>query len=697
MKTFILVWLVLYGIQVSLPLEAAPKKAPTAQTANQEFSQAPPVAEKPKSTGVDVRFTGNANISETELREAGSEILAGIQFRGLTAPRADDAAFYVEVYYSRRGYTFALVNWQITNNGNTLQLDIEEGPLTRLGTITYQGNDHYTEITLNDFLLGTTRERFSKFTPLLPYVEQDIETGTARLVAFYESEGYLDAQIISWPLEYTTDLSVAKLGFTVVEGLQYWFNRIGIIGASPELEAGIRAKIAETTKLSATALRMDTLQSEILYSLKSLGYYKAEVTLESLTFDKSQGLVNVDVLVSSGDRYVYDGITVKGTEKLRADFLPARFSSLSGTTYNPERQDEIYREVISSGLFSEMKIKETVLPNKTIRLDLDVKENPSKEFGLYAGFGTYEGGFVGASFQDRNLWGNGRPLLTSLEISQRGLTGEIEYVDPWFFGRKNELRLKVFSQSIDNDGYSIFDLGLRGEVTRKFSKIFKAAAFAVFKTAKTSALEIVDPLLLGPLDYQTLTLGISGAFDLRNNPLAPTQGLVLEGSLGYEQISSGSSGLRVAVRFSYYQPIGKGLLAVGVRSSAFITSTKVNEVPIDERYFNGGGTTVRSFDERRLGPLFLNEYPLGGLSSTILNAEFIYPIFGDLKGAVFMDAGNVPQEGSFFSVTDFRYAYGLGLRYSLPVGPIRLDYGVNPDARPGEASGAFHFSFGVAF
>jgi outer membrane protein insertion porin family len=648
------------------------------------------------SRQADLQLVGNTHLSESELRNAGSEIFQNIEAKGLTPPRADDAAFYLEVYYRRKGYTFALVNWQIINNGRTLKFEIEEGPLTNIGQTIYQGNDHFDAATLDNFLLGMTRQRLSKFTTQLPYVEQDIETGASRIASYYRSEGYLDVQVVPWPIEYTGDLSIARLGFSIVEGRQYWFNRIGIQGASPELEAGIREKIAEKIKFPATELRMDSLQQEIQSSLKAVGYYKAEVSIASLTFNRELGFVDMDVVIKGGDRYIYDGITVKGTERLLSDFLPIRFSSLKNTTYNSEKQDEIYREVISTGLFAELRIKEVALPDHRIRLDLELRENPAKEFGLYAGYGTYEGGFVGASYQDRNLLGNGRPLLTSVEISQRGITGDVEYVDPWFFGRGNELRVKIFSQSNDNDGYSIFDLGLRGEVTRKFSKIFKAAVYAVFKTAKASALEI-DPILLGPLDYQTLTLGVNATLDLRNNPLAPVEGWVVDTSLGYEQISSGSGGIRASIRVSYYWQIGQGLLSLGARSSAFLTSTRVNQTPIDERYFNGGSTTVRSFAERELGPIYQNNYPLGGLSRTIFNAEFSYPLFGDLKGAVFLDSGNVPKEGRFFSASDFRYAYGLGLRYDLPVGPIRLDYGFNPDARPGEAAGALHFSFGVAF
>jgi outer membrane translocation and assembly module TamA len=44
-----------------------------------------------------------------------------------------------------------------------------------------------------------------------------------------------------------------------------------------------------------------------------------------------------------------------------------------------------------------------------------------------------------------------------------------------------------------------------------------------------------------------------------------------------------------------------------------------------------------------------------------------------------------------------RYGVGMGLRYKLPIGPIRLDYGFNPDPHEHEDSGAFHFSFGFAF
>ncbi|PYL12229.1 MAG: hypothetical protein DMF43_09045, partial [Verrucomicrobia bacterium] len=120
-------------------------------------------------------------------------------------------------------------------------------------------------------------------------------------------------------------------------------------------------------------------------------------------------------------------------------------------------------------------------------------------------------------------------------------------------------------------------------------------------------------------------------------------------------------------------------------------------IPIDERFFNGGAESVRSFGERDLGPHDRKGHPIGGEFFTVFNIEYTFPIIGELQGALFTDAGNLLPTSEHPGLNDMRYAIGAGLRYKLPIGPIRLDYGVNPDPHSDEDFGAFHFSFGFAF
>src|SRR5438552_15443615 len=147
--------------------------------------------------------------------------------------------------------------------------------------------------------------------------------------------------------------------------------------------------------------------------------------------------------------------------------------------------------------------------------------------------------------------------------------------------------------------------------------------------------------------------------------------------------------------------MGKTLLELGARAGLVRplkeNTSDISAIPIDERFFSGGSTTVRSFGERDLGPHDRRGNPIGGEIYTIFNVEYTVPLYGELKGAVFVDAGNLLPNADELGFDDMRYGIGAGLRYDLPIGAVRLDYGVNPSPREHEDFGGFHFSFGFAF
>ncbi|HEX8899301.1 MAG TPA: outer membrane protein assembly factor, partial [Chthoniobacterales bacterium] len=228
----------------------------------------------------------------------------------------------------------------------------------------------------------------------------------------------------------------------------------------------------------------------------------------------------------------------------------------------------------------------------------------------------------------------------------------------------------------------------------------------------------IDPLLVGETNYFVSSLGLTQTLDLRDSKVNPTRGFVFDSTFDFATSSIGSNVdfVRSTGRLSYYLPFGhepkpgfpdrRTMLAFGARAgiihSLDSNGTSPSEIPIDERFFNGGNNTVRSFAERQLGPRD-HGHPIGGEFFSVFNVEYTFPVYGELLGAVFFDAGNLLPNSTdpFKNVTagfdDMRYAVGVGLRYKLPIGPVRLDYGYNPDKRGDEDVGAFHFSFGFAF
>src|SRR2546423_9352406 len=130
--------------------------------------------EKKAQATTAVEFNGQQAFKEKDLRSAVKEQLATVDRYGLTPARADDLAFFVEVFYRKHGYTKASVKYKIESR-DRLRLEINEGGLMTLGTITFEGNASEPTDKLFDFVVGPTRERYSKLQKKLPFVSPAVK------------------------------------------------------------------------------------------------------------------------------------------------------------------------------------------------------------------------------------------------------------------------------------------------------------------------------------------------------------------------------------------------------------------------------------------------------------------------------------------------------------------------------------------
>ncbi len=116
-----------------------------------------------------------------------------------------------------------------------------------------------------------------------------------------------------------------------------------------------------------------------------------------------------------------------------------------------------------------------------------------------------------------------------------------------------------------------------------------------------------------------------------------------------------------------------------------------------ERFFAGGGTSIRGFEQDTIGPLNLIGDPAGGEAVFILNNELRFPLISIFDGVGFVDVGNVYRKISDFNPFDVRSSAGFGLRIRTPYFLLRADYGLKLDRKSDESRGAFFFSIGQAF
>ena len=671
----------------------------------------------------NLEISGNTAFSDQELRSQLKEQIATVEQLGLTSARGDDTAFFLELFYRKHGYAKISVRYRI-ERGDRLRLDVTEGPLVRLGEIQFVGNNRVPAEKLFEYAVGPTRERYSKLQSSLPFVAADVEEGADLVARYYVAEGFVDCVVD--PPQYTyVGADLVNVRVALHEGEQYFFGSVEFIGPTIYGPEALRGQMFDLLRQPYTEARLADIPRRLQAYYKARGYFAVKVDAIADPILAREGLVPVRVTIDPGEVYYFDGVTVKGTQQLRPSYLVNRFKKLRGRPYSPDLLDKKFREVMRTSLFNILQINPTPIEGNRLRLDINVEEAKPQEFGFSIGYGSFSGGIFGVQYSNRDLFGYGRPITTSIEYSQRGYKGDFTYEDPYLFETNYAFKLRLSALTFDFDGYSKFELGGHVTFSRKITDQYEVGLVFAGRHVEVTAASI-DPLLLGTSSYFVSSVGFTQTLDLRKNPFVAPRGLVLDNTVDLASSALGGDidFLRATGRVSYYLSFAPGppsiegteeltksrarkwfertLLAFGARGGINYPldtagATAALAIPIDERFFSGGSTTVRSFGERDLGPHDRGGNPIGGEFFTIFNVEYTFPIYGELLGAVFVDAGNLLPAATQPGLGDMRYGVGAGLRYNLPIGPVRVDYGINPSPRAEEDFGAFHFSFGFAF
>src|SRR5262249_50154631 len=185
-------------------------------------------AEEQIAQQANLEIRGNSAFDDKTLRSQLKEQLTFIAQNGLTSARADDAAFFLGLFYKKHGYAKVDVRYTILS-GSGFRLDISEGPLVHLGTIQFIGNRQLPTDKLFQYAVGPTQSRYSKATKLLPFVPTDIVEGAALVERYYVSEGFVEA-LVAPPTYRYVQPDLVDVQIVIHEGQKYFFGKVSFVG-----------------------------------------------------------------------------------------------------------------------------------------------------------------------------------------------------------------------------------------------------------------------------------------------------------------------------------------------------------------------------------------------------------------------------------------------------------------------------------
>ncbi len=666
------------------------------------------------AASADLEFFGNRYFSDADLLEFLGGVVPPGALDELRRSDVDDAAYAIERLYLREGFCFAEVDYFFSGgpDASFATLVVQEGPQAYIARVDIEGVENApiplerieaTFYSKRGGLLGLGEPLFRQAA---------LADAAAAIEESYQREGYRDVVVeppwVSFDLDGEPDESgmlPVYIGVAVREGIVYTVTEVTFEDGAPWLEPAERATLRETYERKPSRLaHVQELRHQVLGILADRGHLRADVDV--LEARDESGAVVLHVSAEPGPVYTLGEVRFEGLVYADEDFVRPRLAVTPGQVYSRSDVAASSRALFNTGLFRTVTVEPTAFGvSDTVDLVFTLKEAARREVRLTLAGGSLDIVRGGVEYFDRTLFGTGLPFTAGVRASfiEAGVESSISY--PHFLESDWTARiLASHIQTRDTRNEGILE---RNEtlVELRFSHVFlrhfELGLGARFRRVNNFA-EIDTQAIFGtdlPDNYNTVSVFAALGLDTRDDFFFPSAGWIFNLS-----VEVGGKYLGSQVDFFRSELSLRTYLGFGERTSLALRGDIALAIPIDtepslpipERLFSGGHDTVRSFKDGELGFREADGDPVGGEVRNTLGLELRYRMLGNLYVAGFAEYGNVALTTSE-AFEDFRPSLGAGLRYALPIGPLRLDVGFNPDVEGREDLYRLHFNIGQAF
>jgi len=555
---------------------------------------------------------------------------------------------------------------------------------------------------------------------------------------FFRKNGYLLVEV-SDSLFFSNNRKQVQIKYIINPGPRYYYGGVRFEGVK-ELDEKKLAGHFEEIEIGSP---FD--ESLIIEARKKVenSYYNKGKPFANIRSDfrfEQDTLVFAFLQIEENQTIYIKNIKYSGLNLVKKFLIRRELEVQKGDVYNREAMEESQQNIYGTGLFRFARLEIDPIPgdSQNVILKIAVQERDAKWIGVNFGVGHEQ--FYGSTGEvtlqggHRNIFGTARSASLHLtpsflyEFEQNKIINAenkiaFKFVEPWIGNTRTPgiFQISYHQYRLPNSGdFNLLQTSF--EVHHTFFNDIEISGTIGAKFLTELDTASVDTKISGLESGQAEIYSIStyAKRDTRPNLFNPTKGSLTDLSLSFSQSNTQrnfasdqkNQFVTVTSSWSRYQPwnitLGRKklhwILASRVKTGAIFEIGKTKSIPISERFYAGGTTTVRGYDEQRLGPAaslydtgFIKD-AAGGKLLFLANIEARIPLFWLFVTEIFVDAGNVWEGISDFDPVEIRYSTGLGLAILTPLGPIRVDYGYKLNKRSiDEKNYAFHLGIYFAF
>lgn len=690
---------------------------------------------------VEIRFQGNKKYRDAKLlKKISSKVEEPLDERKLFTDTQEIQNLYQKAGYQRTEVKYVVSIDEAAGRG-TATFEITESPKLKIAEVQFVGASAFPEKQLRKVVKTRKHWMFSWITGSGYLKDDQLQDDRDKLAEFYRNKGYIDFELKDVQTEQLSPRTMV-VRFILEEGRQYHVGSVKFDGnkifSYADITNGlhrVHAMKRGKGKLGPNGLPMDVgdvfspkglaQDSEAVEDFYGSKGYIDVGTGRNLNVVKipntETGTMDLEFRIQEGQQAFIEKIEIRGNTKTKDRVIRRELAVSPGEVFDMVRVKRSRQRLEGLQYFEKVDTRPepTVVPNRR-DLVIGVDEKNTGNLTMGAGFSSVDSivGFAEISqgnfdlFHPPTFTGGGQKLRLRMQIGTQRQDYLASFIEPWFLGRKLALGVDLYYRNLGyespGDVYDVTRGGGRVSLTRALGSDFLIGS--VSYTLEDVGIILQNgyyafntpPSIYAERGHSLLSrAGASLAYDTRNSVQLPDKGQRTE--LSGEVVGGPFAGDKDFYKLElktawYFKGLAKGhVLELVGRTGVAEAFGSDDSVPFYERFYLGGLYSLRGFRYRSISPreLFFDE-PVGGNTYWFGTAEYSIPIIERLRFAVFYDIGAVNADAYDFSAGNFSDNWGVGLRLNLPIGPLRLDYGV-PIHHDEYSGGSGRFQFGVGY
>ncbi|WP_069857663.1 autotransporter assembly complex protein TamA [Desulfoplanes formicivorans] len=483
-----------------------------------------------------------------------------------------------------------------------------------------------------------------------------------------QSLGYYKIQIST---DVDTNISPARVSLNITPGPLFRMGTVTLEGVPDNVPLSPQIiGLAPGTPATAAAIRKG--EDILLDMLGNHGHPFARSTSRDVVVDHALNQVNILWKIDPGPACTFGPVTITGLDQVNPEFVHRTIAWQEGETFNATAQDTTRMKLLKSGLFGTVRIEHADTPQASgsLPMSIVVQERVPRTVKAGLEYATDTGPGATFSWEHRNLFHDGELLRTRGQINDITQGADVRLMFPAFFGPWQMTTEGALAREY-TDAYTSKSITTGMMLERRQTPWLRTGGGVRYR------LNTVDDSEGDKKTYGLISVPVFADAVKAAPMLDPTSGWTLKGETApyLDLLGENIFFVKSRVQGSVYLPLlPSRKLTLALRGAlGVLGGTGLQDIPANERFYAGGGGSVRGYAYQKAGDLDDDNDPTGGLSKLECAAELRATFTKTLGGVVFLDGGRAFPDAVPDDLTDLFWGAGAGLRYFTPIGPLRLD------------------------